>query len=137
MLQVRCRGPISGQISLAPEFGPLPGDYPTDILRATRESSAPHPEVCDCGGSCFDYVAQAEGGPMLFAISHSSIVLFAALASAALLGERPSRLQWLGAALVVVGLLVTVLPSGVPPTPHALCGRPTALFNASSVFSAS
>lgn len=69
--------------------------------------------VCDAAGSCFDSVAQLQGGPMLYAVFHSSIIVFASLVAVALLRARLTALQWAGTATVVLGLLVTAIPSQV------------------------
>ena len=58
---------------------------------------------------CFDYLALVEGGYSLFTILHSSVTFFACVIAAAL-GARVTTTQFLGAGLVVVGLLATSFP---------------------------
>ena len=65
----------------------------------------------DGAGQALDYVGQMMGGYTLFTIFHASVTLFACvLAAATPLRARPTALQWLGALLIVAGLLVTAFP---------------------------
>jgi drug/metabolite transporter (DMT)-like permease len=71
--------------------------------------------------SCFDgaaqalnYVAQIEGGYMLFTIFQSSVTLFACAISQLLpWTPRLKRLQWLGVCAIVLGLLLTSIPNPI------------------------
>ena len=66
------------------------------------------------GIACFDICAQvlnytgsALAGPTLFAIIYSSVTVWTALLSRVLLGRLMSPLQWLGVAIVFLGLCIT------------------------------
>eukprot|EP00316_Scyphosphaera_apsteinii_P008451 CAMPEP_0119322494 /NCGR_PEP_ID=MMETSP1333-20130426/58369_1 /TAXON_ID=418940 /ORGANISM="Scyphosphaera apsteinii, Strain RCC1455" /LENGTH=448 /DNA_ID=CAMNT_0007329743 /DNA_START=13 /DNA_END=1359 /DNA_ORIENTATION=+ len=56
------------------------------------------------------YVGKLHGGISLFSIIHSSVAIFACASATVVLKIRVAWVQWLGAVLVVGGLLVTVLP---------------------------
>ena len=57
-----------------------------------------------------DYVAQLEGGYMLYTILHSSVIFFACGIAVIVLQTRIAPGQFAGATLVVLGLLATALP---------------------------
>ena len=57
-----------------------------------------------------NYVAQIEGGYMLYTILHSSVVFFACVIAVLVLGTRVTPQQLGGAAMVVVELLATAVP---------------------------
>lgn len=69
--------------------------------------------VLDGCAQAINYVAQLQGGIMLFTIFQSSVTLFACLIAVCVLGTRLAALQWLGVGCVVLGLLLTSLPSPV------------------------
>ena len=58
-----------------------------------------------------NYVAQVQGGLMLFTIFNSSVTLFACVFAVAFFGARLHTLQWVGVCSIVVGLLLTSIPN--------------------------
>jgi len=69
--------------------------------------------VLDGCAQAINYVAQLQGGIMLFTIFQSSVTLFVCLIAVCVLGTRLAPLQWLGVSCIVLGLLLTSLPSPV------------------------
>ena len=57
-----------------------------------------------------DFVGQVNGGYMLFTIFHSSVTFFSCVIAIFVVGAKVSSVQWLGVALIVVGLLATAIP---------------------------
>ena len=61
-----------------------------------------------------DYVALSQAGIMLYTILHSSVTLFACLIAYFALRTRINGVQWASVGAVVVGLVLTGIPSPVP-----------------------
>ena len=80
----------------------------TRKMRAVLVLSA----VFDGAAQALNYVAQLEGGIMLFTIFNSSVTVFACL-SAVLAFKARLRLQWAGVLSIVFGLFVTAFPNPV------------------------
>ena len=66
--------------------------------------------VLDGGAQGLNYVAQVEGGYMLFTIFQSSVTLFVCVIATFVLGARLSGRQWAGVGSIVAGLLLTSIP---------------------------
>lgn len=67
--------------------------------------------VLDGGAQGLNYIAQVEGGYMLFTIFQSSVTLFVCIIATLLLGARLRPMQWVGVLAIVGGLLLTSIPS--------------------------
>ncbi len=67
--------------------------------------------ICDGAAQALNFVAQIEGGIMLFTIFQSSVTLFACIIAAAVLGARLRPMQWLGVVSIVMGLMLTSIPT--------------------------
>jgi transporter family protein len=71
--------------------------------------------ACLAIGSLFFYLALAAGQAVVVVPATATYPVVTVLLSMAVLGERPTLLQWLGIALVVLGgLLLLSVPTGAP-----------------------
>ena len=81
----------------------------TRRMRAVLVLSA----VFDGAAQALNYVAQLEGGIMLFTIFNSSVTVFACLSAVLAFKARLRPLQWAGVLSIVFGLFVTAFPNPV------------------------
>ena len=70
--------------------------------------------IFDGSAQALNYVAQIEGGIMLFTIFQSSVTLFACLVAVVLpWTPRLKTQQWLGVLAIVFGLMLTSIPNPI------------------------
>jgi drug/metabolite transporter (DMT)-like permease len=67
----------------------------------------------DGSAQALDYVAQVEGGYMLFTIFHSSVTVFSCVVAVVVLRAKITWPQWGGVFLIVAGLLATAFPNSI------------------------
>ena len=120
-------GPADGVSFLVPFFGYI-AQCVVGLLLTTLNRSWPRKgqwtrkmitfmvlsSLCNGAAQACDFVALTQAGVQLYTILHSSVTFFAAVFAVAVLRARLTAVQWIACLSVVLGLVLTGIPTPVP-----------------------